>query len=216
MGTIIFLRGTMLYTLYLASDSAARKELLAAAGIPFTLIRHQADETQVDLTLPLEQIVTHLAVLKMEHVLVPSGRVEGQTVFVITADTLTTKGLEGQQQILGKPKDRDDARRMIKVSRDGSITGTGFCIQKRQWQNNQWVVVDQRTGYDETWIMIDIPDDFIDYYLDRIPFLTVSGAIRVQGICEQFTKEMRGSLSAIMGLPMYKVREVLCAMNFYK
>jgi len=206
----------MIYTLYLASESAARKELLAAAGIPFTLIAHSADESKADLSRPLEQIVIDLAVLKMNHVLVPKGTCEGEIVFVVTADTLTLKGGAGKHEIFGKPKDREDARRMIMLSRDGATIGTGFCVQKRIWLAGEWKIIEQHAGYDEAWIVIDIPNEFIDFYLDSISFLKVSGAIKVGGICEQFTKEFKGSFSAIKGLPMYKLRELLFSMGFYE
>jgi len=204
-----------MYTLYLASESLARKELLGAAGIPFTLIAHSADESKADLGRPLEQVVTDLALLKMDHVVVPKGTHEGEIVFVVTADTMTLKGGPGKHEILGKPKDRDDARRMIILSRQRSTTGTAFCVQKRIWLAGEWKILEQQTGYGQAWIVIDIPDEFINYYLDGISFLKVSGAIKVGGICEQFTKDFKGSFSAIKGLPMYELREALYSMGFY-
>lgn len=206
-------------TIYLASGSAGRKALLSEAGIDFQVVQHTADESVADLSQPLEQIVIGLAQEKMQHVIIPDGLHEDQEVFVLTADTLTLKHGDDSgsvREVMGKPKDRRDAERMIKLSRYGSTTGTGFCVQKRVWKNGAWSIVAQHVGYDEAWVLIDIPDAFIDFYLDRIPFQSVSGAISVLGFCEQFTKEIRGSVSTIKGMPMYQLREALYAMGFYR
>ena len=56
---------------------------------------------------------------------------------------------------------------------------------------------------------------FIDFYLDQIPFMTLSGAGFIEGIGEQFVKEINGCYSAILGLPMYKLREALFSLEFY-
>ncbi|MBP9765424.1 Maf family protein [Candidatus Babeliales bacterium] len=205
----------MKYPLYLASGSAGRKELLSAAEIPFTLINHDADETTVSLDRPLPEVVTEIAQLKMKHALLPNGKIDGSIVFVLTADTLTLKGSPESFEIFGKPKDRDHARYMLQTARQGSITGTGFCIAKKIWKENKWHDLDVQTGYAEGEIIINIPDDWIDFYLDRIDFLNVSGAIKIRGLCEQFTQEVQGSYSAIIGLPMYEVRSTLETMGFY-
>src|SRR5689334_1140634 len=103
----------MKYPLYLASDSAARKELLTSAQIPFVLIAHGADETVVHHGQPLADIVGQIAQLKMDHVVMPQGMYDGQEVFVLTADTLTLKGSPERFEVFGKPKDRDNAKYML-------------------------------------------------------------------------------------------------------
>lgn len=206
----------MKYTLYLASDSASRKGLLTEAQIPFEVISHTADESVIELNRPLPEIVAAIADLKMNHIVVPAGTQDGQIVFVVTADTLTLKGGPGEYEVFGKPRDRAHAEYMLKVTRKGSITGTAFCIQKLVWKNNIWHMLDRQTGYEEGFNIIDIPDAFIDFYLDRIDYMNVSGAIKIRGLCEQFVKEIRGSYSAIMGMPMYALRETLYRMGFYE
>lgn len=205
----------MKYTLYLASDSASRKGLLTEAQIPFQIISHTADESVVDVNKPLSEVVTEIAELKMNHVIVPAGTSEGQIVFVLTADTLTLKGGPGAYEVFGKPRDRAHAEYMLKVTRQGSITGTAFCLQKLVFKDGSWHSLDRQTGYAQGFNIIDIPDEFIDFYLDRIDFLNVSGAIKIRGLCEQFVKEIRGSYSAIMGMPMYELRDMLYRMGFY-
>ena len=170
----------------------------------------------VDVNRPLPEVVSEIAQLKMNHIQLPAGQFENQIIFIVTADTLTLKGGPGKHEIFGKPKDRAQAEYMLKAGRQGSITGTAFCVQKMVFKQDHWHKLDQQTGYAEGFNIIDIPDEFIDFYLDRIDYLNVSGAIKIRGLCEQFVKEIRGSYSAIMGMPMYQLREVLYRMNFYE
>ena len=204
------------YTLYLASGSATRKNLLADAQIPFTLINQTADESLVSLDKPLPEVVENIAILKMKHVQMPDGKYEGQIVFVVTADTLTLTGDAETFEIFGKPKDRAHAKYMINAGRYGSLTGTAFCIQKLIWRDFAWHALEQDTGYAEGWNLIDIPEERQDFYLDHIDYMNLSGAIKIRGLAEQFTKEIRGSYSAIMGLPMYELRQTLERMDFYE
>lgn len=203
------------YTLYLASGSSGRKDLLREADLPFTVAFQDADESTCSLDQSLESLVEQLALLKMKHVQIPNG-IEGQIVFVVTADTMTLVSVDGKLVLFGKPVDRDDARRMLIASREGSTTGTAFCLQKRQWSNGAWHVLDQAVGYDEAFSLIVIPDAFIDFYLDRTLFLQLSGSIAIRGLCEQFVKEVRGNYSAIIGMPMFKLREALWKLGFYE
>jgi septum formation protein len=204
------------YTLYLASGSQTRKNLLADAKIPFTLITQTADESVVAIDRPLPEVVADIAMLKMNYIQLPEGKFDGQTVFVVTADTLTLTGEAGSFEIFGKPKDRAHAKYMLKAGRKGSLTGTAFCVQKLVWKSFEWHKLDEQTGYAEGWNLIDIPDEWQDFYLDHIDYMNVSGAIKIRGLCEQFTKEIRGSYSAIMGMPMYELRQTLERMGFYQ
>ncbi len=204
------------YILYLASTSQGRKNLLAEAQITFALISQTADESMVTLDKPLPEVVQDIALLKMKHVQIPDGKVDGQIVFVLTADTLNLTGNPESFEIFGKPKDREHAKYMIKITREGAFVGTAFCVQKLVWKNLAWHKLDQQTGYAQAWVLIDIPDDWIDFYLDHIDYQNVSGAIKIRGLCEQFTKEIRGSYSTIIGLPMYELRETLMQMGFYE
>lgn len=204
------------YTLYLASGSQTRKNLLADAKIPFTLINQTADESLVSLDKPLPEVVENIAILKMKHVQMPEGKFDGQIVFVLTADTLTLTGDAESFEIFGKPKDRAHAKYMLNAGRTGSLTGTAFCVQKLMWRDFAWHKLQEDVGYAEGWNLIDIPDEWQDFYLDNIDYMSLSGAIKIRGLCEQFTQEIRGSYSAIMGLPMFELRKTLEGMGFYQ
>jgi septum formation protein len=200
------------YVLYIASNSASRKKLLEQAKIPFQVIAQDADESLVQTNQSLSDIVVQIAMLKMEHAQIPSGIVDGDICFVLTADTL---GLTMCGRILCKPIDRKDAISMLQDSRQGTWTATGFCLRKLQWQHDMWVVVQQVVDYDQAQSIFDVPDAFTDFYLDNIPFLSVSGAISIESFGGQFLQSVNGSYEAVVGLPMFKIRQALFEVGFY-
>lgn len=202
----------MKHVLYLASNSFSRKLLLEQAKIPFCVIEQFADESKIDRAQSFEQIVIEIAKLKMSCLQLPDGTAEGQLVFVLTADTM---GLSASNRLLGKPKDRADAISMLKACQKGpQVTKTGFCLRKYQWLNNQWHLIAEVIDCDSANLYFDVPDEMMDFYLDNIPFLSVSGAVSIEGIGGQFCKYIEGSYESIIGLPMYKIRKALLSLEF--
>jgi len=199
-------------SLYFGSKSQSRRMLLEEAHIPFIVVEQNADETACDWTLPLEQLVMSIALHKMEHVMVPSGNKEGELCFVLTADTMSH---DKTGTIHGKPISRDDAIAKIKAARDGSFLCTGFCLDKKVWRQGQWHTLERIADVVSAEFVYYIADKWIDYYLDSIPFLNVSGAIAVEKFGAQFLKVMHGSYSTIVGLPMFEVRQGLEKLGFF-
>ncbi len=201
----------MKHTLYLASSSVSRKQLLERANIPFSLISQNADESQCSLKQPLDVVVQQIAELKMDHIVLPEAQ-EGDVAFFLTADTLT---LDSENKLHGKPIDRDEAVIMLKACRQGTIVGSAFCLERKIFTKGQWKAQERIVEYDRAWCVVNVSDEFIDFYLDHVPFNQVSGGIRIEGFGEQFVKEVNGCYSAIVGLPMYKLREALYKLGFY-
>jgi septum formation protein len=199
-------------TLLLGSKSPSRQMLLNLAQIPFTLIGQDADETLCDWALPLPEIVTHIARFKMEHVQLPAG-FDGQVCFVLTADTLTQ---DKNGAVQGKPVDRDDAIAKIKSSRVGSNLCTAFCLDKKIWRNNQWQLIERIEQVVHAEYLFVLPDEWIDIYLDTSIAMDTAGAITVEAFGAQFLKVVNGSYSAIIGLPLFEVREALAKLGFFE
>ncbi|MEX0671757.1 MAG: Maf family protein [Candidatus Babeliales bacterium] len=197
--------------LFLASGSASRKMLLQEARIPFQVIEQQADELACEWGMPLQQLVQKLAVLKMEHALVPIGK-EGAVCFVLTADTLS---LDSAGIIHGKPLDRADAFAKIKALRKGGSCGTGFCLDKKIFKNGKWQTQRRSIGFAKADHIFDVPDYCIERYIDSGQSLGASGGIRIEGEGAQFLKMIDGSYTAVVGLPMYEVRQALYELGFF-
>ena len=197
--------------LLLASKSPSRKMLLEQAGIPFEVVGQEADESACDWGMPLQQLVEKLAVLKMDHVKMPHG-VGGDVRFVLTADTLS---LDSQGNIHGKPVDRADAISKIKSLRKGGSCGTGFCIDKKLFKNGQWETEKRIVGFAKADHVFHVPDHWIERYVDSGQGEGASGGIRIEGEGAQFLKSIHGSYTAVVGLPIYEVREALDELGFF-
>lgn len=201
-----------LHTLYLASTSASRRQLLQEAQIPYTLVAQSADESACDWTLPLEQLVLSISLFKMDHTVLPDGQ-EGDIAFILTGDTLSQ---DSDGQIEGKPIDRQDAIRKIKKARNGTRLFSAFCLDKRKFENGAWQVVERIHQAVQAQYTFLIPDEWIETYLDKSLALSCSNAIAVELYGTQFLKSVNGSYSAIVGLPMFELREALQKLGFFE
>jgi len=203
--------------IYLASKSQGRQWLLKESEIPFELIKQEADEKMCDWGKPVKILTQSLACLKMEHVQLFEGKTN-QLIWVLTADTL---GVNKAGQIHGKPNDKAEAICMLHDSREGLITGTGFCIERKKWFNGAWHTNERYIGYGQAEYIFDVPDHFIDEYFKKLKELTglnyleLSGGFSVEGYGMQFVKELHGSYSAVEGLPLYEFRQGLIKLGFF-
>lgn len=200
--------------IYLASSSRARRELLASMDIPFTVIEQQATEKVRTAGRTFSEQVLAIAEQKMAHVVIPAvAEVQEIMAYVLVADTL---GCDLNGNVHGKPKDREDAREKIKALRQGGVVGTAFCLAKKVWQDNAWHGIDEISQYVETKYTMDLPDDWIESYLDHTPdYLNISGAITIEGYGAQFVKTIDGSYSSVLGLPLAEVREALNELGYF-
>ena len=196
--------------LFLGSKSRSRQELLKQSQIPYEIVNQDADETVCDWNKPFKEIVASIAEYKMEHVVLPAGDTIG-TCFVVTADTMTCN-TDGS--INGKPVDRDDAVQKIKSAKDGAITGTAFCLDKKIWRDNVWQTAQRIERYAQGSCSFNVPDEWLDIYLAQ-PFIYSSAETVSQGFGAQFVKEIHGSYTAIIGLPMFELRQALTEIDFF-
>jgi len=199
--------------LYFGSKSQSRRMLLEESQIPFITVDQHADESQCDWGLPLPQLVLSIAIYKMQHVMLPDGKQEGDTCFVLTADTM---GRDKMGVIHGKPVDKADAIAKIKAAAGGSFLCTAFCVDRKVWRSDRWVIEERVADVVDAEFLYSVPDNWIDIYLEKTPYLDVSGAIAVEKFGNQFLKTVHGSYSTIIGLPLFEVREALEKLGFFK
>lgn len=173
--------------LVLASKSPRRSEILKNAGIDFTVRVAYADETIPDGTKP-EDAVVFLAARKA--MAVPRENDE----VILGADTVVV--LDGN--ILGKPKDKDDAFNMIK-SLSGRVHSvfTGVCA-----------IGDgiSLTFAEETKVeFYPLSDKEIYDYINTNEPYDKAGAYGIQGLASKFIRGIEGDYFNVVGLPVSSI-----------
>ncbi len=187
----------------LASGSPRRKELLEKAGFSFRVIPAQGEEKSSAKTP--EGYVCDLAFHKADEVYNRISRSENtrRPILVIGADTIVV--LEGDDsgfEILGKPKDRADAARMIKSlqgRRHSVFTGCAFL-----WNEGEEKY--KHTFYEETSVNVwPMTEKEIASYIDTEEPYDKAGGYGIQGRFGIYIRDIRGSYSNVVGLPNARV-----------
>ena len=185
--------------LILASASPRRAELLKLLRVKFRIIPSDATEVAHEHLTPLEicQFNAHRkarAVAKK----IPDA-------LVIGADTLVFL----DNKILGKPRNRADARRMLARLQGRThqvVTGVSL-IQLRTHRERVFAI-----STDVLFHPLDAGQ--IRDYLSRINPLDKAGAYAIQESGEKIISEISGSYSNVVGLPVERLREELSAWNY--
>lgn len=201
--------------LLLVSKSKGRAQLLRDAGIAFEVVDHKSDENVDRTGLNVHELACAIAMDKMEKVVFPEFVKSGNNIFAFSADTFVQTP-EGE--IFEKPKDEEDAVRMLKVLAKAPFdVFTGCCLRKFRPSSDGWQVeqTKQFVGYSQ--ISYKIPEKLIDWYFSVVPdFLKISSAATIEGPGAQFTEWIKGSYTSIQGIPVFELRQELEAMGFFQ
>jgi septum formation protein len=117
--------------------------------------------------------------------------------------------------VRGKPANKDEARMMIKEARSGASVATAFCLDRKVFNNGAWQVDERIVQVVTADYVFDVPDAWLDIYLEKSRGLVASGAIAIEEFGSQFLKTVHGSYTTIVGLPMYELREALEKIGFF-
>jgi septum formation protein len=185
----------------LASASPRRAELLASAGIQFTVVSGDIDETP----LPGEEPVAHVLRLAEGKAREVASRMDGR--FFIGADTIVFCDAE----IMGKPADKADAVRMLRAlsGRTHQVI-TGFAVIDRHTGRT----VSRVVSTDVTFKLLDEVE--ISRYVATGCPLDKAGAYAIQGGAAYMVARIDGSYTNVVGLPLCEVVEALRGMGALK
>jgi len=183
-------------SLYLASGSPRRRELLTQIGVPFTAISADIDETP----LPDESPVAYVERLARDkatagHALIGDGQ---SAACVLGADTAVV--LDGR--ILGKPLDQADAQSMLMALSDREhevLTAIAVLDGQRCESRVVRSLVRFRAIGD---------DEAARYWASGEP-RDKAGGYGIQGLAAVFVAGLNGSYSAVVGLPVCETAELL-------
>ena len=180
----------------LASKSPRRLEILRKHGIEPEVIPADADETLPE-GIDMISAVKLLALKKARAVYESLGSdLEGEG-YIIGSDTIVYK-----DELLGKPADREDARRMLET-----IRGTGHFV------STGVALIDIATGEeivlnDVTEVFCtDFSDEELEEYLDTDEPYDKAGAYAIQGIFSKFIKGYVGDFENVVGLPFHIIEK---------
>ena len=198
--------------LILASASPRRRELLAVLGLPFTVQTADIDESALPDEAP-EPHARRLAETKARTVAARSDE-----AVILAADTIVVQ----HGQILGKPGDAADARRMLRALRDAPhrvITAVAVAQPQtlRVYPHNSQDVLgsDKQTSrvlsasHTSRVAMRPYTDAEIDAYIASGDPMDKAGAYAIQNSDFAPVAHFDGCFASIMGLPLGVVAELL-------
>ena len=181
----------------LASKSPRRKELMDLLAINYEIMVSHADET-LEKGLSIEEQSKKLGFIKAKAVF---DKTIGDRI-VIGSDTLVVKN----NQLYGKPKDRQDAINMIQSLKNG----------KHQVITSIAVLVEQDGRYEE-YLDADIAEVYIselsqkeiEEWVDTGNAYDKAGGYAIQLEFAKFIEKIDGNYSTIVGLPIHKLYQIL-------
>lgn len=180
--------------LILASNSPRRQQILANEGFLFEVI--VSDYEEVGFSSDPELTATTFAKAKANDVF--NKLVDKTNKIVVGADTVVFCN----GQILGKPKDKEQAYDMLKtLSGITHSVATGFCIKSQE----QEIV-----GVDTTLVTFnELTEQDIKNYINSGLYKGKAGAYGIQDKDYNLVKGYRGSLNNVIGFPTEKIIPLL-------
>lgn len=212
----------MTMKLVLASGSQRRRELLTMCGYDYEIIVSNADET-IDENDP-ESFVRALSFRKAKEVFDRLSAAGRRNFAVIGSDTVVAFQKEGETKpvIIGKPKDAEDAVRILSMLSGKThrvFTGVSVIadipdenaaaqcsIRKKEEIQTECSIQEKekiQTECSITEVTFETlsPDEITDYVNSGDP-LDKAGSYGIQGPFGMFVREIRGNYFTVIGMPI--------------
>ena len=184
----------------LASASPRRRELLEQIGIKFDIVVSNEPEDEIDKTLPPENYTSELALMKACNVAKKLTGTKRKDSLIIAADTI----VYSDGKILGKPKDIDDAYRILKgLSGKTHEVYTGICVMRLTDGYATSKSVKTLVKFKE------LNDKKIKAYIKTGEPMDKAGAYGIQGKGAVLVEEICGDYFNVVGLPLSALYDVL-------
>ena len=183
------------YQIILASKSPRRQELLRGMGVDFEILTKETDE-RFPSDMPLDEVPKYLSLQKS---LAFADEELPADYLLITSDTVVI--CEGE--ILGKPKDREDATRMLQLL-SGKTHHVVTGVTVRSAEKTESFAVRSNV----TFAQLDAEE--IDYYIEHCKPFDKAGAYGIQEwIGYVGISSIEGSFYNVLGFPVHRVWHAL-------
>lgn len=193
----------------LASASPRRKELLEQIGAEFVICPAKGEEviTETDPSAVVmelsrqkaEEVAYGVLIYNEQH----ADLATPQDILVIGADTVVAY----ENQILGKPKDEEDARRtltMLSGKTHSVYTGVTFVFIDKEGRTGE------HCFFEKTDVcMYPLKEEEIDRYIQSGDPMDKAGSYGIQGRFAIHIKEIRGDYNNVVGLPVARLYQEL-------
>ena len=186
------------YTVVLASKSPRRQELLKGMGVRFVCLTKETPEDYPEM--PFKKVPEYLSRQKS---LAFTDEELPSNYLLITADTVVI----AENEILGKPADREDAMRMLHVlSGKSHHVVTGVTVRTKD-KTKTFSAISK-----VTFAPLDLEE--MAYYVDRYKPYDKAGAYGIQEwIGYVGISGLQGSFYNVMGLPTRKLYQTLKSLK---
>ena len=185
----------------LGSSSPRRKELLSRIVKNFEIIPSYFDED----TIKQEQyepakLVETLSKLKGEEIY--SRLNLNEDFIIISSDTMVFLN----NQLLGKPKDKEEAFRMLKNLQGNKHTVyTGLFVLVNKNGKKEKIITHSKTDV----YFRKVTDEEITEYINSENTLDKAGSYAIQGKAREFVEKIEGNIETVIGLDIEKLRRIL-------
>ncbi len=199
-------------TVLLGSQSPRRRELLSQIGITPMVVRLPADfdaesletvhpgETPHDYVFRVAQNKRSkfLELIDQQRIITPSPAV------LLTADTTVAIN----DTILGKPQNKAEAAAMLRaLSGRRHDVFTAIAAIHLETRDRHEQVIRSEVEF------ATLPETWITRYVDSGEPMDKAGGYGIQGAAETMIPRIHGSMSAIMGLPLYETQTMLIKLG---
>lgn len=198
------------FHIILASKSERRKDILKRDGFDFEIYVPHGDEKDIIGKKYSEKLVNECAKEKAEAAYKELS--EGSQSFALTNDACTPTIIVSCDTvvvndgvIIGKPKDRDDAKRILKSlsgKRHRVISAVCICKDGKYHLMSDTTYVKFR----------NLSDEEIENYIDERKPYDKAGSYGIQDEKFDFVESIEGSMDNVVGFPVEKFKEMLTGL----
>ena len=176
----------------LGSKSPRRKEILEMAGFDFKVLVSDVDEN-VSETKPEDKVIA--IALRKANAIFDIVKDNMDDKIIVCADTIV---VTNDGEVLEKPKDKEDARRMISdIQGTFHYVYTAYVIKSKEKEVK---------GLEKTEVyVVKMSEDEIEEYINMKEPYDKAGAYAIQGFFGKYISHINGDYYNVMGLPLCKI-----------